>query len=152
VSASDAILFGSSLGAAVALQAAAIEPRVRGVIAQSTFSDLDAIAQDRRPWIATAAEVEGALALAEQRGRFRVAGVSPRTAATHLRMPVLLIHGDADTETRPEHSRRVFDALAGPKRLILVAGAGHNDVLAREWVWVEIERWLARIGPASPPS
>ena len=62
-------------------------------------------------------------------------------AAAEIKSPVLLIHGAADWDTPPAHSQRVLAALAGPKRLILVPGAGHNESL-RGAVWDEIERWL----------
>jgi hypothetical protein len=35
----------------------------------------------------------------------------------------------------------VFNALKGPKRLTIVPGAGHNDVM-REEVWKDVETWL----------
>jgi pimeloyl-ACP methyl ester carboxylesterase len=54
---------------------------------------------------------------------------------------VLLIHGASDVDTPPDHSRRVLAALAGPKRLILVPGARHNESLRGD-VWGEIDRWL----------
>ena len=54
----------------------------------------------------------------------------------------MLIHGAADRDTRPEHSQRVFAALSGPKRLILVPGAGHNASLLRPATWREIEIWI----------
>ena len=57
-----------------------------------------------------------------------------------------LIHGDADLETPPDHSRRVFAALGGPKRLLLVRGAAHNGSLRTE-VWDEIERWIDGVIP-----
>jgi fermentation-respiration switch protein FrsA (DUF1100 family) len=75
------------------------------------------------------------------RGCFRAVDVSPVSAATRIDVPVLLVHGAADTETPPDHSRRVLAALAGPKRLILVPGARHNESLRGE-IWTEIERWL----------
>lgn len=143
--AEGAVLFGSSLGAAVALQAGAIEPRVRGIIAQSSFSDLETIVCERAPGIATADEVQKALALAEKGGSFRRAEVSPRNAARLIRVPVLLIHGARDRETAPSHSQRIYDALTGPRQILLVSGAGHNDVLAREEVWRVVEEWLARL-------
>jgi alpha-beta hydrolase superfamily lysophospholipase len=62
-------------------------------------------------------------------------------AAVAIRIPVLLIHGAADSHTPPDHSRRILAALAGPKRLILVPGAQHNESLRGE-VWGEIERWI----------
>ncbi len=67
--------------------------------------------------------------------------VSPEAAAAKIRIPVLLVHGDADSDTPPDHSRRVLAALVGPKRLILVPGAHHNESLRSE-VWPEVERWL----------
>jgi fermentation-respiration switch protein FrsA (DUF1100 family) len=57
---------------------------------------------------------------------------------------VFLVHGDADTETVPEHSRRVFAARRGPRRLVLVPGAGHNGSL-RDDVWDEIARWIDNV-------
>jgi pimeloyl-ACP methyl ester carboxylesterase len=57
-------------------------------------------------------------------------------------VPVLLIHGAADRETPPAHSQRIFNVLNSPKRLLLVPGAGHNDVLAGPEVWQEIESWI----------
>lgn len=143
--AEDAILFGSSMGAAVALQAAAEEPRVRGVIAQSPFCDLRTIIADRAPWFASAADVAGALALAEQRAGFRIADVSPQAAASQIRVPVLLIHGANDRETPPQHSEAIHAALAGPRKLLIVPRAGHNDALAREDEWRIIDDWLATV-------
>lgn len=145
VHADRAILFGSSLGGAVALQAAAVEPRVVAVIAQSAFSDLEVIVRERAPWFATRREVEEALALVEKRAGFRIADVSPRAAAAHIQVPVLLLHGAADRETLPAHSRRIYKALKGPRQLLIAPGAGHNDVLAREEVWQVVEDWLIRL-------
>lgn len=142
VGARDAILFGASLGAAVALQAAPLDSRIHGVIAQSSFSDLDTAARERAPWFATRGEVAEAFAIAERQGRFRVADVSPVDAARHIAVPVLLIHGAADSETPPDHSRRIFAALAGPRQLLIVPGAHHNDVLSTAEVWAAIDRWL----------
>ena len=70
--------------------------------------------------------------------------MSPAAAAKQIRVPVLLIHGAADTDTPPDHSRRVHDALEGPKHLLLVEGAGHNQSL-RTHVWDEIEQWIANV-------
>jgi uncharacterized protein len=142
VGARSAILFGASLGAAVALQAAPLDARIRGVIAESSFSDLETVARERAPWLATDREIREAFAIAEREARFRVADVSPARSAAAIHVPVLLIHGAADSETPPDHSHRIFAALAGPKKLLLVPGAGHNDVLAGAGVWQEIESWL----------
>ncbi|HKH46916.1 MAG TPA: alpha/beta fold hydrolase, partial [Thermoanaerobaculia bacterium] len=137
------VLLGTSLGAAVALQEAADDPRVSAVVAAETFSDLRTVARERAPFFLTTATIRKAFSLAEARGRFAVAAVSPVEAATRITCPVLLIHGALDSDTPPEHSVRVFGALHGPKRLILVPGARHNESLAGN-VWPEIEAWIDR--------
>ena len=135
------VLIGTSLGAAVALQEASQDRRVVAVVAAETFSDLRTVATERAPFFFSAGVVARAFELAERQGRFQVDAVSPVAAASTLSQPVLLIHGADDTDTRPAHSQRVLAALAGPKRLILVPGAGHNQSLRGE-VWPEIERWI----------
>jgi pimeloyl-ACP methyl ester carboxylesterase len=142
------VLLGTSLGAAVALQAAALDKRVTAVVAAETFSDLRTVATERAPFFFTRRTIAQAFRLAEEQGRFEVDAVSPVAAAAEITIPVLLIHGAVDSETPPDHSRRVLNALAGSKRLILVPGAGHNGSLRGE-VWGEIERWLDEVlGPA----
>lgn len=135
------VLVGSSLGAAVALQVAALDRRISAVVAAEPFSDLRTVVTERAPFIFTAGLLARAIELAERRGKFRMDAVSPVAAARTIEAPVLLIHGAADTDTQPEHSQRVYDALPGPKHLILVPGAGHNQSLQGP-VWEEIERWV----------
>jgi uncharacterized protein len=138
------VLFGVSLGAAVALQESPDDPRVAGVVSISTFSDLRTVARERAPFIASAAQIREALALAEKEGRFVVDEASVVAAAPRVRAPVLVMHGAADRETRPAHSQRVYDALGGPKQLVMVPGAGHGDVLS-EATWSTIADWLLKL-------
>lgn len=138
-----AILIGHSLGAAIALQAAAIEPRIRGVVAASTFSDLRTVATERAFYFPTWS-LGPAFKRAEHDGQFIVDEVSPVLAARQISVPVLLIHGENDRDTKRSHSERVFDALRAPKELLIVKGAGHNDVLTSR-VWTDIERWLTAL-------
>jgi alpha-beta hydrolase superfamily lysophospholipase len=140
-------VLGISLGGAVALQAAAIDARIRTVVAVSTFSDLRTVATERAPRIASAKDIEAAFRLAETTAHFQVGDVSPVASAREITVPVLLVHGEDDRETPPAHSRRVFAALQGPKRLMMVPGAGHDDAL-RPDVWNTIEAW---IDEACPP-
>ncbi len=135
------VLIGVSLGAAVALQAAAEDPRIAAVVAVATFSDLRTVAFERAPFVASRANLEAALRLAEEQARFRVDEVSPLAAARRIGVPVFLVHGAADHETPSAHSQRVFEALRGPKRIAIVPGAGHDDAL-RDAVWREIGAWI----------
>ena len=122
------VLVGTSLGAAVALQEAADDKRVSGVVAAETFSDLRTIATERAQFFFSAGTISAAFRRAGEEGHFDVDAVSPRTAAATITAPVLLIHGAADVETRPEHSQRVFDALKGPKR------PDHGPRCAAQWI------------------
>jgi len=136
------VLMGTSLGAAVALQEAAGDRRVTAVIAAESFSDLRTVASERAPWFLPATVIRKAFQVAEQRGGFLVDAVSPMEAARAIRAPVLLIHGADDRETPSAHSQRIFENLAGPRRLLLVPGAGHNQSLSAPAAWVDIERWI----------
>ncbi len=143
-------VLGVSLGGAVALQAAADDPRIAGVVAIASFSDLATAARERAPSFASERNIAEAFALAEQQGRFRVAEASPLAAAGRVRVPVLLVHGERDVDTKPAHSERLYAALGGQKRLLLVPGTGHNDPLPSA-VWDEITTWLdGAVGPARP--
>src|SRR5688500_5633467 len=86
------VLIGTSLGGAVALQAAADDPRVRGVVAAETFADLRSVARERVPFFVWRGLIDRALASAEAQGRFVADAVSPVQAAKRITVPVLLIH------------------------------------------------------------
>lgn len=136
------VLIGTSLGAAVALQEAATDERVSGVIAAEVFSDLETIARERAPFFLPEAVMAEAFRVVERRAAFSVRDVSPARAASRIRVPVLLIHGEADVLTTPDHSRRVFAALMGPKRLVVVPQAGHNESLRDPTVWAQVDEWV----------
>jgi pimeloyl-ACP methyl ester carboxylesterase len=142
-------LLGNSMGAAVALQAAAEDGRIAGVVAISTISDLRTAAFERAPFFASRREIEEAFQIAESAGHFKVDEVSPVAAAARIACPVLLIHGEDDRETPPAHSRRVFAALQGDKHMLIVPGAGHGNVLRAE-AWKEIDRWLDQVTERLP--
>lgn len=139
------ILIGSSLGGAVSLQTAAIDPRITAVVAAEVFSDFRTVATERAPFVFTPGMIEKAFRLAEEQAHFKVDEVSPAEAAKKITVPVFLIHGEADTDTPPAHSQRIHDALAGTKRLLLVPGARHNESLSANKTWDEIADWIDRV-------
>ena len=110
------IVLGVSLGAAVALQAAADDPLIVAVIAVATFSDLRTVATGRAPFFATKTEIRSAFNLAEERGHFRVDDVSPVATAGRIWVPVFLIHGRdlqvEDDEARAERPTNSPNATA----------------------------------------
>ena len=136
------VLLGTSLGAAVALQEAADDSRVDGVVAAEVFSDLRTVARERAPFVLTDGVIKRAFEIAQARGAFEIDAVDVTGAARRMTRPVLVIHGADDRDTPPDHSQRVYAALAGPKQLILVPGMGHNKSLSAGAVWSQIETWI----------
>jgi uncharacterized protein len=146
---SPAYIIGHSLGAAVALQAAAEDRRVRAVVAAAPFSDLRTVIKERAPRFASDTEVRDSIELAEHRAGFKVDDISPKVSAAHIDVPVMLLHGTLDRSIRPDHSRRILSELRGPKRLLVLEGATHYDVLRYPVVWTEIIAWLSAL-PSQP--
>ena len=140
-------LVGESLGAAVALQTAAVEPRVRGVVAAASFADLRSVIADRTPCFVDDETRDAALLEAAAEGGFRVDDISVVRAAASITVPVLLVHGSDDTYIPMRHSLRIYEALTSPKRLLRLEGVGHTDVLQHDEAWAEIERFVVANTP-----
>jgi dipeptidyl aminopeptidase/acylaminoacyl peptidase len=152
VGAREAVLLGHSLGAATALQTAAVDRRVVGVIAASSFSDMTTIVRERARWFhLPQLFVDAAIARAGVLGRFPPAEASPVALAPRITAPVLLLHGADDWKTPPAHSLRIAGALRAPHRLVLVPGVGHDELLGRDEAWREIEAFLAGPRAATLP-
>jgi len=152
IEAERAILIGHSLGAAIALQAAAVDPRVGGVVAASAFSDLPTIVRDRaRFFLLPGWFVEAALRRAGEKGGFPPEEASPVALASRIRVPTLLLHGGADWKTPPEHSERISAALQSPHRLLILPGVGHDEILGDPEAWREIDAFLDDLAPRPAP-
>ena len=130
---------GESMGAAIALQAAAIEPRIAGVVAESSFSDLHEVSYDYAglhisPWLGKTIFRPAAfigLSNVERDGGFKATDVSPMKAVAARPFPILLICGTRDHTIPCHHSKRILEAAPGPKQLWVVPGAGHVAALSK---------------------
>ncbi|MFZ6019143.1 MAG: alpha/beta hydrolase [Chloroflexota bacterium] len=122
---------GESLGAAVCLQHAAIDPRPAFVIADCPYADLnDLLALRLRRDVGLPAFPFLPLAslIARLQAGFWFGKVSPLRAVPGLEMPVLLVHGQQDDYTPPQHSQRLYAAKRrGLCRLYLAPNAGHAE-------------------------
>jgi fermentation-respiration switch protein FrsA (DUF1100 family) len=47
-----------------------------------------------------------------------------------LRAPLLVLHGEDDVIVPVEHGRALFGAAPEPKRLCILPGVGHNDIVS----------------------
>lgn len=124
-------VFGTSMGAAVAIQAAAIEPRVRAVVAEASFTDLRTITVDyqrriaKLPWHFFR---NMALSRSQKVAGFKARDVSPLNDVKRLTTPILFIHGTEDELISVAYSKLLYEHATGPKDLLLIEGANHNDV------------------------
>ncbi len=124
---------GISLGAAVSIQHASIDPRVTFTIAEASFSDFPTLLAYRLkeeyhlPPFPLISLTELSCSLF---GKINLDNISPVKACSTIRTPVFLIHGQADTYIPPEMSRAIFDALTTThKGIYFSPGAGHSGSL-----------------------
>ncbi len=107
-------LYGESLGASIALQAAAIIPSFAFVIADSPFSDVVTIIKERG--VADFGNItnlfaDAAIYLAGKRAGFAPWDLSAARDAAKIKSPVLLIHSQTDDFTPYNHSQRIYARL-----------------------------------------
>jgi uncharacterized protein len=130
---------GVSMGAAIALQSAAVEPRIAGVVAEDPFTNLREVAYDYAglhlsPLLGkTLFRPAAILALdqAEKEGGFHAQDVSPERAVASRPFSILLICGREDHTIPCRHARRIFNAAIGPKQLWEVPGGQHAAALGQ---------------------
>jgi len=124
-------LFGSSMGAAVAIQAAARDRRVAGVIAESGFASLRTVFdeyQKRMIKLPFHYLRNVVIRRSERLAHFKAASVSPLAAIAMVRAPVLITHGTDDSTIGHRYSRQLFDAAGEMRQLLLVPHARHDNM------------------------
>ncbi len=124
-------LLGFSMGAAVALQTAAIEPRVQCVIAEACFTDVSSAGYDyleRRLGVRWKWLHDTAIRAAERKAHFSVKDVSPVESVKKITIPVMFVHGSGDRIVKAEYSQILFDNCAGPKERMIIAGGAHTGL------------------------
>lgn len=129
---------GLSLGGGVLLQSLGTEPRFRAVVADSPFATFREIADERlqqvshMPHFLVWPIARMGFAYARLRYGLDLRQASPVEAIRSMHVPILLIHGTADTNIPPHHSEELHAANPEITRLWLVKGAEHVDSLGTE--------------------
>jgi uncharacterized protein len=121
------LYLGESLGGAVALELAVAQPPA-GLVALSAFTSIRDMARRHYRLVPPALVPD--------------AYPSLRLIA-RLRAPLLVVHGEDDVLVPVEHGRALFAAAPEPKRLRIVPGVGHNDLMSHAGTLVarEIATW-----------
>jgi fermentation-respiration switch protein FrsA (DUF1100 family) len=111
VPAADVVLFGRSLGTALATDLAIHHP-CRALILESAFTNSSDMAKMLTPF------------LFDWRPKVPYDNLGK---IDKVKVPVLIIHGTDDEIIPVDMGRRVFAAVNEPKELYLIPGAHHND-------------------------
>lgn len=130
---------GVSMGAAIALQSAAVEPRIEAVAAEASFANMREVSYDYAglhagSWLGKTLFRPApivAMHSVETEGGFNPSDVSPEKAVAARPFAILLICGTRDATIPCRHSERIEKAAAGPKELWIVGGAGHAAALGQ---------------------
>ena len=120
-------VFGRSLGSGAAVHVAAQRP-VASVVLVTPFDSLAEVARHHYPFLPVGWML---------RHRFDSVDLAPRISA-----PLLCIAAARDVVIPPAHARRLYEAWGGPKRLLELEGAGHNDTDGAPDFWRSIRAAL----------
>jgi hypothetical protein len=132
------LYWGRSLGAAAAAYASTVAPP-DGLILESAFADGLSVVRG-----------DPVMAVLSLFSTYRF------PTATFLRGyggPVLLLHGDADRVVPVRHGRDLFQQLGGPKRLVVIRGADHENLHTAdpETYWRAVDELLDEARAESAP-
>lgn len=108
----DIIIYGESIGSGVAVQVAAEKPAL-ALVLDAPYTRLVDIAAERYPWVPVRLMM---------RDQYDSASRLPG-----LKLPLLVIHGDLDQTVPVAMGRKVLELAGGPKDIVILKGAGHND-------------------------
>ena len=106
------ILFGRSLGAAVATEMANRFDS-QGLILESPFVSIREMARVVFPFLPIGSLLKTRYDVREKIGK--------------IKTPLLVLHGDRDEVVPFTQGKMVFEAAPEPKKFFAIAGAGHND-------------------------
>jgi fermentation-respiration switch protein FrsA (DUF1100 family) len=129
------VLFGRSLGGAIALYVASIQPAA-GVIVESTFTSLQDLSALFFPGM------DASLFQGQYESLSRT---------KNLTMPLLVVHGTRDDLVPVDQGKRLFEAHPGrigkQKQLYLIEDAGHNDTyyVGGEKYFETLERFIRQV-------
>lgn len=124
-------LFGTSMGAAVAIQAAAIDQRIRAVAAENSFTTLRSIFDDYQKRIIKLPFHylrNLVIVRSELMAKFKATDVSPLEAVKIIDIPLLFTYARMDHLINYQYSIMLHEQAHGRKDLFPVEGASHSNI------------------------
>ena len=136
-------LIGFSMGAALSILAAATDPTIRVVVADSAYATLQGVVANAYgryrvpswPFLALSDRYNG------WRYGYRYGALRPVAVVEKLApRPLLIIHGTRDAVTPVAHAHHLYDAAGEPKELWIAEGAHHCGAY-----FLDRERYVTRV-------
>lgn len=112
------VLYGGSLGGAVAIELASRRPH-RAACVVKAFTSAPAVGGRWFPWIPVHLMMRNRFANIDKIGK--------------LQTPIFIAHGDRDTVVPYDHGEALFAAANEPKEFLRLPGQDHNDPLPDEF-------------------
>jgi fermentation-respiration switch protein FrsA (DUF1100 family) len=109
-------VYGESLGSAPASYLAS-NFKLAGLIIQSGFSSLHAIAVEKYPFLRIYPDF-----------LFSTSELNTSDYVSRVGIPILIMHGDLDPVVPLHHAESLFGVAHQPKQLVIVNGAHHSDI------------------------
>ncbi|MEP6876285.1 MAG: alpha/beta fold hydrolase [Burkholderiales bacterium] len=114
----DRYIFGHSLGGAIAVRLATEVSDAKGLIVEGTFTSIPAVFETMKwGWLPITPMITQRFDSADRIAKVKV--------------PVLVVHGAADSLISPALGRALYDRAAAPKRFVLVEGGTHYSTNGR---------------------
>jgi uncharacterized protein len=115
LAASNLVIYGRSLGGAVAIELASKHSDAGALIAESTFPSIVDLA-------------DGSLFAYLPLGLIVTERFDAASTIRTVRVRKLFLNGDADAMLTPRRVQRLYDSAPEPKRLVLIPGGHHDDL------------------------
>jgi hypothetical protein len=119
------------MGGAVAIQAAAIDPRIACIVSEGSYTALRVVFVDyqkriiKLPWHFLR---NIALVQSQKMANFKARLVAPIEDIKRVHVPILIVHGKNDSFIKSNYSKLLYDGANEPKQFLLIDGAEHNNV------------------------
>ena len=123
-------LFGTSMGAAVAIQTAAIDKRITAIISENSFATLRTIFDDyQKRMVKLPFHYLRNIVIkrSELMAGFKANDVSPLESLKQIHIPILFIYGTEDHLINHQYTIQLHNNANQPKELFSIHGAKHND-------------------------
>lgn len=121
-------VIGISFGAVIAINELATHPeQAQSLVTISAPMAFDAI--EKQVSLKTSSLALSDVSWGLRSGNPFLPKTDPITQVARIPLPILFIHGQADTVVYPRHSQQLYDEATGPKQLLLIPGAGHAHEL-----------------------